>query len=99
MEGRLPCGFATLSSQLRGRTPIPEYTSDAAWPPVFRTQLHVATSLTTGGGPVSYVQLPEGGFQVVYPRDLRSWFSGVVKVQFGCGMYFCIYTCISLPKS
>ena len=28
-------------------------------------QLHVTTSLGTGGGPVSYEQLSEGGFQVV----------------------------------
>ena len=38
---------------------------DSACPPGFRTQLHVTTSLSTGGGPVSYVQLSEGGFQVV----------------------------------
>ena len=35
-------------------------------PPGFRTQLHVTTSLSTGGGPVSRVQLSEGGFQVVW---------------------------------
>ena len=44
-----------------------------------------ATSLSTGGGPVSYVLLSEGGFQVVYPLDLWSRFSGVVKVRFGYG--------------
>ena len=34
---------------------------------------------------MSYVQLSEGGFQVVYPLDLWSRISGVVKVQFGYG--------------
>ena len=33
---------------------------DSACPPGFRTQLHVTTSLSTGGGPVSYVQLSGG---------------------------------------
>ena len=33
---------------------------DSACPPGFRTQLHVTTSLSTGGGPVSYAQLSEG---------------------------------------
>ena len=56
-----------------------------ACPPGFRTQLHVTTSLSTGGGPVSYVQLSEGGFQVVYPLGLWSRFSGVVKVLYGYG--------------
>ena len=37
---------------------------------------------STGGGPVSYVQLSEGGCQVVNPLGLWSRFSGVVKVQF-----------------
>ena len=36
--------------------------------------------------PVSYVQLSEGGFQVVYPLGLWSRFSGVVKVRFGYGL-------------
>ena len=40
---------------------------DSACPPGFRTQLHVTTSLSTRGGPVSYLQLSEGGLQVVYP--------------------------------
>ena len=34
---------------------------------------------------MSYMQLSEGGFQVVYPRGLWSQFSGVVKVQYGYG--------------
>ena len=34
---------------------------------------------------MSYVQLSEGGFQVVYPLGLRSRFSGVVEVRFGYG--------------
>ena len=34
---------------------------------------------------MSYVQLPEGGFQVVYPLGLWSRFSGVVKVLYGYG--------------
>ena len=34
---------------------------------------------------MSYVQLSEGGFQVVYPLGLWSWFSGVVKVLYGYG--------------
>ena len=34
---------------------------------------------------MSYVQLSEAGFQVVYPLGLWSWFSGIVKVQFGYG--------------
>ena len=55
-------------------------------PPAFRTQLHVTTSLGTGGGPVSYVQLSEGVLHVVYPLSLWSRFSGVVKVQFGYGL-------------
>ena len=45
----------------------------------------MTTSLSTGGGPVSYVQLSEGGFQVVYPLGLWSRFSGVVKVLYGYG--------------
>ena len=53
--------------------------------PPCRPQLHVTASLRTGGGPVSCVQLSEGGFQVVYPLSLWSWFSGVVKVRFGYG--------------
>ena len=57
---------------------------DSACPP-FRTQLHVTTSLSTGGGPVSYVQLSEGGFQVVYPPGLWSRSSGDVKVLYGYG--------------
>ena len=40
--------------------------------PQVRTQLHVTTSLSTGGGPVSCVQSSEGGFQVVYPLGLWS---------------------------
>lgn len=36
-------------------------------PPGFRTQLHMTTSLNTGGGSASCVQLPWGGCQVVYP--------------------------------
>ena len=59
--------------------------SDSARPAGFRTQLHVTTSLSTGGGPVSYVLLSEGGSQVVYPLGLWSRFSGVVKVRFGYG--------------
>ena len=39
-------------------------------PPGFRTQLRVTTSLIRGGGPVSCVQLSEGGFQIVYPLGL-----------------------------
>ena len=58
---------------------------DSACPPGFRIQLHLTTSLSTGGGPVSYVQLSEGGFQVVYPLGLWSRFSGVVKVLYGYG--------------
>ena len=34
---------------------------------------------------MSYVQLSEGGFQVVYPLALWSRFSGVVKVLYGYG--------------
>ena len=34
---------------------------------------------------MSYVQLSEGGFQVVYPLGMWSWFSGVVKVLNGYG--------------
>ena len=34
---------------------------------------------------MSYVQLSEGGFQVVYPLGLWSRFSGVVTVRFGYG--------------
>ena len=39
---------------------------------------------------MSYVQLSEGGFQVVCPLSLWSRFSGVVKVRFGYG-YEIIY--------
>ena len=34
---------------------------------------------------MSYVQLSEGGFQVVYPLGLWSQVSGVVKVRFRYG--------------
>ena len=34
---------------------------------------------------MSYMQLSEGGFQVVYPLSLWSRFSGVVKVLYGYG--------------
>ena len=34
---------------------------------------------------MSYVQLSEGGFQVVYPLVLGSRFSGVFNVRFGHG--------------
>ena len=34
---------------------------------------------------MSYVQLSEGGFQVVYPLGWWSRFSGVVKVLYGYG--------------
>ena len=34
---------------------------------------------------MSYLQLSEGGFQVVYPLGLWSRFSGVVKFRFGYG--------------
>ena len=34
---------------------------------------------------MSYVQLSEGGFQVVYPLGMWSRFSGVVKVPYGHG--------------
>ena len=54
-------------------------------PPGCRTQLHVTTSLSTGGGPVSYVQMSEGMFQVVYPLGLWSRLSGVVQVLYGYG--------------
>ena len=53
---------------------------DSACPPGFRTQLHVTTSLSTGGGPVSCMQLSEGGFLVVYTLGSCSRSSGVVKV-------------------
>ena len=58
---------------------------DSACPPGFRTQLHVNTPLSTGGGPVSCVQLSEGGFQVVYPLGLWSRSAGVFKVLYGYG--------------
>ena len=35
---------------------------------------------------MSYVQVSEGGFQVVYPLCLWSRFSGVVKVLYGYGL-------------
>ena len=34
---------------------------------------------------MNYLQLSEGGFQVVYPPGLWSQFSGVVTVLFGYG--------------
>ena len=55
--------------------------SGSARPAGFRTQLHVTTSLSTGGGPMSYVHLSEEGFQVVYLLGLWYRFSGVVQVQ------------------
>ena len=61
-------------SRVRFRAPAP-----------LRTQLHVTTSLSTEGGPVSCVQLSEGGFQVVYSLGLWSRSSGVVKVLYGYG--------------
>ena len=33
-------------------------------------QLRVTILLSTGGGPLAYVQLSEGGFQVVYPLGI-----------------------------
>ena len=51
----------------------------------FQTQLHVTTSLSTGGGPVSCVQVSQGGFQVVYPLGLSSRSSGRVTVVHGYG--------------
>ena len=36
---------------------------------------------------MSCVQLPEGGFRVVYPLGLQTRLSGVVKVVFGYGWY------------
>ena len=58
---------------------------DSACAPGFRTQVHVTTSLSTGGGPVSCVQLPKGGVQVVCPLALWSRSPGVVKVRHGYG--------------
>ena len=58
---------------------------DSACPPGFRTQLHVTTLLSTGGGPVRCVHLLEGGFQVVYSLGVWSRASAVVKVLFGYG--------------
>ena len=60
---------------------------DSACPPGFQTLLHVTTSLSTGGGPVSCVQLSEGGFQVdgFYHLGLWSRSSGDVKVLYGYG--------------
>ena len=58
---------------------------DSVCPSGFRTPLHMTTSLSTGGGPVSYVQLSEGDFQVVYPLGLWSRCSGVVKVPYAYG--------------
>ena len=54
-------------------------------PWVSNTIARVNTSLSTGGGPASCVQLSEGGFQVVYPLGLWSRSSGVVKVLYGYG--------------
>ena len=52
-------------------------------PPGFRTtQPHVTTSLSTGGGPVRYVQLSEGGFHVVNPLGFGPRFSGLGVVKF-----------------
>ena len=34
---------------------------------------------------MSYVQLSEGGFQVVYPLGLWSQFSGAINVLYGYG--------------
>ena len=52
-----------------------------------RLKMHPARCFHTytGGGPVSRVQLSEGGFQVIYSLGL--WFrsSGVVKVLYGHG--------------
>ena len=55
--------------------------------PGFHTHQKMTTSLSTGGGPVSYMQLSEGDFQEVYPFGLWSWFSGlgVVKDLLGHG--------------
>ena len=49
-------------------------------------EVHIeTTSLSAGGGPVKYVQLSEGGFQVVYPLGVWSRLSGFVKVLYGYG--------------
>ena len=85
-DGCSPVRILTLPHiQLDSTTSLCGLGFDSACPPGFRTQLHVTTSLSTGGGPVSYVQLSEGGFQVVYPLGLWSRFSGVVKVLYGYG--------------
>ena len=60
---------------------IKEVFTAAASGAALATQTHMCTSLSTGRGPVSYVQLSEGGFQVVYPRRLWSWFSGVLLIK------------------
>ena len=83
LGGAVPCRFRRVIRY--SECHLSHIGFDSACPPGFRTQLHVTTSLSTGGGPVSYVQLSEGGFQVVHPLGLWSRFSGVVKVRFGYG--------------
>ena len=58
----------------------------------------MTTSLSTAGRPVSYVQLSEGGFQVLYRLGVWSRFSGVVKVLYGYGEKI-IYINISIYKT
>ena len=46
---------------------------------------------------MSYVQLSEGGFQVVYPLGLWSWLSGVVEVLFCACPPLCTRALWSMP--
>ena len=41
---------------------------------------------------MSYVQLSDGGFQVVYPLGLWSWLSGVVKSYMDMASKLCTFT-------
>ena len=54
-------------------------------PPGFQTQLYKTTLCSTGGGPVSGVQLSLGSARVAYAFGLWSGLSGVVTVLFGYG--------------
>ena len=64
--------------------------------------LRVTTSLSTKAGPVSYVQLSEGGFKVVYPLDkslpglqscpTRIWLVNYVHLH-------CIYITFTRPET
>ena len=62
------------------RPHVPKVSGSNPRAPLAFEHVIITTSLTTGGGPVSCVQLPEGEVQVAYPLVLWSLVSGHAKV-------------------